>query len=148
MLHHTLKEAFKPLYMELICMQNWWWRSRCSWNGNIKVYIYIHTRLLVWKIGENEDKLLLDEDLWERFGWTTATKVTTWDEFNSKISMAATTKVMPNSEKNQFTDKIQQFFLFQVQFCPSGQKLMVRTFVVNINFSPFPLIASHALLAP
>ena len=45
-------------------------------NANIKHYIYIHTRLLVWKIGENEDKLLLDEDLWKRFGWTTATKVT------------------------------------------------------------------------
>ena len=44
--------------------------------ANIKHYIYIHTRLLVWKIGENEDKLLLDEDLWKRFGWTTATKVT------------------------------------------------------------------------
>ena len=33
-------------------------------------------RLLVWRIGEEHDKLLLDEDLWERFGWTTATKVT------------------------------------------------------------------------
>ena len=33
-------------------------------------------RILVWRIGvEGEDKLLLDEDLWERFGWTSATKV-------------------------------------------------------------------------
>ena len=30
----------------------------------------------MWRIEEDKDKLVLDEDLWERFGWTTATKVT------------------------------------------------------------------------
>jgi hypothetical protein len=77
-----------------------------SSDGSLRATCGQDARLLVWRVGP-EDKLVLEEDLWQRFGWTAATRV----QFGPSGQLVMVSGVL---KRNIMRSKMGEIVVFQL----------------------------------